>query len=132
MTEVSSYEDNDQPEQIDWCRIQDVLQEANRLLRTRALDLGARFLADKIGQKASTVQNQLTGDDERRPSFDLALAVALCHRGFRKRLIQLLEPAPDLEPLAAIHEIETTLVPRLGEHDAKALRSILVRVRKLG
>jgi hypothetical protein len=77
------------------------------------------------------VQNQLTGEDDKRPSFDLGIAVALCHRGFRKRLIELLEPPPTLEPVAALREIDK-LVHRLGEHDSKALRSVLARVRWVG
>lgn len=110
--------------------LQDLLQEATKLLRAHALDIGTRYLGDLVGQKASTVQNQLAGTDDRRPSFDLAIATAWVRPEFKRELIALLEPEPDLEPIAAIHEIEK-LVPHLGEHDAKQLGAILARVRKV-
>lgn len=121
------------PEQIDLLLLADTLQEGNRLLRRCASDFGARFLADKIGQKASTVHNQLDGSDaDKRPSFDLALALAMTHGKFRRALCRLLCPPPTLEPEDGITEIERDVLPDLGSADAKKLRGILRRVKRGG
>lgn len=119
-----------QPEQLDWCRFLDLLQEANRAIREGGLDLGARFLADKIGQKASTVQNQLVNADDKRPSFDLALAVIFHNPRARARVVELLCPPPVLSAEQGVAQIERDLLPGLGQHDAKLLRLILGRIRR--
>lgn len=122
-----------QPEQLDPFLVADKLSEGNRILRVAALDLGARYLADLIRQKPSTVQNQLVGTDpDKRPSFDLSIALACTHMGFRDALCLLLCPPPALEPEDGIEEIEREVLPSLGAHDAKKLRAILKRVKKGG
>lgn len=119
------------PEQLDPFLVADKLSEGNRILRVCALDLGARFLGDLIGQKPSTVQNQLVGTDpDKRPSFDLGIALALSHGKFKRAYCALLCPPPTLEPEQGIAEIEKDVLPTLGEHDAKKLRGILRRVKR--
>lgn len=130
---MRDFEDLEQtaPEQIDPFLLDDKIQEANRLLRACASDLGARFLADKIGQKASTVTNQLSGTDpDKRASFDLAVALAVTHSKFRRALCALLCAPPSLEPADALTEIEREVLPELGAHGAKKLRGILSRTRR--
>jgi hypothetical protein len=120
-----------QPEQPDASLVKDRMQEATRLLRRCAQDLGDRYLADLIDQAPSTVHNQLDGGDpNKRASFDLAIALACSHDPFRRALVQLLSPPPTLEPEEGIAEIERDVLPTLGEHDARKLRGILGRVKK--
>ena len=69
-------------QQLDWFRFEDILHDADDLLSKRAQDLGVKELAYRLNVKPGTIHNQLAHEDEKKPSFELALLVAKADQQF--------------------------------------------------
>jgi hypothetical protein len=121
------------PTQLDWFRFEDILHEADELLCKRAQDFGVKELAFRLKVKPGTIHNQLSHDDEKKPSFELALLVAYLDDEFRAKLMALfgdvLSKPPDLEPSDALQMIGERS-PSWGKHTHSEVSSILARVRR--